>query len=93
MKYYLNLDENNYILSIAEIGEGVEAELNLSDYDLSGYRIRAHKWDGKALVFDADRYAEIEAERKAQEETQTGTTKISVYDELAAAYREGVQEA
>lgn len=93
MKYYLNLDENNYILSIAEIGEGVEAELNLADYDLSGYRINAHKWDGETLVFDADRYAEIEAERKAQEETQTETTNTSVYDELAAAYREGVQEA
>lgn len=93
MKYYLNLDEKNYILSIAEIGEGVEAELNLTDYDLSGYRIRAHKWDGKALVFDADRYAEIEAEKAEQEKQETPTGETSVYDELAAAYREGVQEA
>lgn len=66
MKYFLNLDENNYILSIAEIGEGVEVSLNLDDYDLTGDRIRAHKWDGKALVFDADRYAEIEAEKTQQ---------------------------
>lgn len=90
---YLNLDENNYLLSVASVGEGVEADIDLSKYDLTGDRIRAHKWDGETLVFDADRYAEIEAENAEREAQQTPTGNNSVYDELAAAYRKGVQEA
>lgn len=90
---YLNLDENNYLLSVASVGEGVEADIDLSKYDLTGDRIRAHKWDGETLVFDADRYAEIEAENAEREEQQTPTGNNSVYDELAEAYRKGVQEA
>lgn len=97
MMYYLNLDENNYLLSIASVGVGVEADIDLSEYDLTGDRIRAHKWDGENLIFDADRFAEIEAEKEAekeeQEEQQTPTGGNSVYDELAEAYRKGVQEA
>lgn len=59
MIYYLNLDENNYLLSIATIGEGVKAEINLDKFDLSGDRISAHKWENDTLLFDAERYAEI----------------------------------
>lgn len=89
---YLNLDENNYLLSVASVGVGVEANIDLTEYDLTGDRIRAHKWNGEKLVFDADRYAEIEAE-KAEQKEQTTTGNMSVYDELAEAYRKGVQEA
>lgn len=89
---YLNLDENNYLLSVASVGAGIEADIDLSKFDLTGDRIRAHKWNGKKLVFDADRYAEIETE-KAEQEKQTPTGNMSVYDELAEAYRKGVQEA
>ena len=67
MRYYLTLDENNYLLSIASVGEGIVADINLDEYDLTGNRINAHKWDGETLVFDADRYAEIEAEIEAQQ--------------------------
>lgn len=91
MIYYLNLDDNNYLLSIATIGQGEEAEINLADYDLSGKRIRAHKWENNTLIFDADRFAEIEAE--TPEVASEENTENSVYDELAAAYRQGVQEA
>ena len=63
---FLNLDKNNYLLSVAKIGGGTKAEIDLSKYDLTGERIRAHKWDGKTLIFDAERYAEIEAEKEAQ---------------------------
>ena len=87
---FLNLDENGYLLSVAKIGGGIEADIDLTEYDLTGDRIRAHKWDGKKLVFDADRYAEIEAENAEKETFSAG---ISVYDELAEAYRKGVQEA
>ena len=67
MIYYLNLDENNYLLSIATVGQGVEAEINLADYDLSGKRIRAHKWENGTLIFDADRLAEIEAQEPTED--------------------------
>lgn len=90
---FLNLDENGYLLSVAEVGGGIEADIDLTEYDLTGDRIRAHKWDGESLIFDADRYAEIEAENAEQEEQQTPTGGNSVYDELAEAYRKGVQEA
>lgn len=96
MMYYLNLDENNYLLSIASVGVGVEADIDLEEYDLTGDRIRAHKWDGESLIFDADRYAEIEAEKEAEkeeQETEPTPAGASVYDELAEAYRKGVQEA
>ena len=90
---FLNLDENNYLLSVAKVGGGVEADIDLAEYDLAGDRIRAHKWNGKTLIFDAERHAEIEAEKDVQATTETQPEKMSVYDELAAAYKEGVQEA
>lgn len=89
---YLNVDEKGYLLSVATIGGGIEANIDLTEYDLTGNRIRAHKWDGEILVFDADRYAEIEAEKEEQE-TDPTPAGASVYDELAEAYRKGVQEA
>ena len=60
---YLNLDENNYLLSVASIGGGIPADIDLAEYDLTGSRIRAHKWENDTLIFDADRYAEIEQEQ------------------------------
>lgn len=61
---YLNIDENNYLLSVARVGGGIEAEINLTEYDLAGDRIRAHKWENDTLIFDADKYAEIRAEKE-----------------------------
>lgn len=91
---YLNIDENSYLLSVATIGGGVEADIDLAEYDLTGDRIRAHKWENDTLIFDADKYAEIEAENEAQKEIETTpTADSSVYDELASAYKEGVQKA
>ena len=89
---YLTLDENNYLLSVASVGGGIEADIDLAEYDLTGDRIRAHKWDGESLIFDADRFAEIEAEQEEQE-TDPTPAGAAVYDELAEAYRKGVQEA
>lgn len=67
--YYLNLDENNYLLSIASVGGGVKADINLSDYDFSGARINTYKWVDGVLKFDEDRFATIEEESLTQEET------------------------
>jgi len=56
---YLNLDENNYLLSVASVGGGFCVAFDLTDYDLSGDRIRAHKWENDTLIFDESKYAEI----------------------------------
>lgn len=74
MIIYLNVDENNYLLSVAKVGGGIEAEIDLENYDLNGDRIRAHKWENDTLIFDADKYAEIQAEKEAEEE-QTQPTE------------------
>jgi hypothetical protein len=73
---YLNIDENNYLLSVATVGGGIEVDIDLAGYDLSGDRIRAHKWENNTLIFDADRYAEIEEEMQIQEENETTPTEI-----------------
>lgn len=75
MIIYLNVDENNYLLSVAKVGGGIEAEIDLENYDLNGDRIRAHKWENDTLIFDADKYAEIQAEKEAEEE-QTQPTEM-----------------
>lgn len=91
MIYYLNLDENKYLLSVASVGGGIEADIDLAEYDFSDGRLRAYKWKKSKLVFDADRYAIIKAQQEAEQEKPTAGG--TVYDELAAAYRQGVQEA
>ena len=68
MIYYLNLDENNYLLSISEIGGGVEADIDLANYDFSGIRLNAYKWESDSLIFDEERFNILEAERIAEEE-------------------------
>ena len=73
---YLNIDENNYLLSVASVGGGIEADIDLTEYDLSGDRIRAHKWENDTLTFDPDRMAEIEAENLQPQEVETTPTEI-----------------
>ena len=70
MIYYLNLDENNYLLSIGEISGGIEADIDLANYDFSGIRLNAYKWESDSLVFDEKRFNVLEAERLAQEEAE-----------------------
>ena len=74
MRVYLNIDNDGYLLSVAKIGGGIEAEIDLDKYDLSGDRINAHKWGNNTLTFDADKYAEIEAEKAAAETLQEQPT-------------------
>lgn len=68
--YYLNLDENNYLLSIAEFGGGIEADIDLANYDFSGVRLNAYKWESENLMFDREKFDALEAERLAQEELE-----------------------
>ena len=76
MIYYLDVDKNNYLVAVAKIGGGIKAEIDLANYDLSGGRIRAHKWENNTLVFDADKFAEIEAEKAAEEEAEKQPTEM-----------------
>lgn len=62
MKYYLNLNEENYLLSISEIGVGTEININLADYDFSGDRINAFKFVDGELIFDEERYSLLQTE-------------------------------
>lgn len=80
---YLNIDENNYLLSIATVGGGIEVEIDLTKYDLTGDRINAHKWENDTLIFDADKYAEIQAEKEAEQE-QAQSTEPTEIEQLRA---------
>ena len=80
---YLNIDENNYLLSIAKVGGGIEAEIDLTKYDLTGDRINAYKWENDTLIFDADKYAEIQAEKEAEQE-QAQSTEPTEIEQLRA---------
>lgn len=62
--YFLNLDENNYLLSVASVGGGIQADIDLTEYDLTGDRIRAYKWENNKLTFDTERYAEITKDKE-----------------------------
>ena len=66
--YFLNLDENGYLLSIYEKTEGEGPYLeSLDGYDFSGNRLSAYKWDGETLVFDAARYAALQSDAEIRE--------------------------
>lgn len=73
---FINLDENNYLLSVAKVGGGLEVDIDLTAYDLSGNRIRAHKWENDTLIFDAEKFAEIEAKKQNQEESEATPTAL-----------------
>lgn len=81
MMYYLNLDENNYLLSIAEIGGGMKADIDLSDYDFSGVRINAYRWENGVLTFDEEKFETLEEERINQEAAES--TKVSQEERIA----------
>lgn len=60
-KYTLNLDENNYVLSIAHTAND-DIELDLSQYDLTYLSAYQYK-DGK-LVLDKEKQNQMKAEEK-----------------------------
>lgn len=74
--FYLNLDDNGYLLSISKIKTNVPSVESLDGLDLSGYRINAHRWTGSELVFDEERYAEIETEIQAAAEAASAPTQL-----------------
>ncbi len=82
VKYYLNLDENNYLLSVSSVGgSGAEADINIDEYDLSGIRINAYKWENGTLIFDEAKYAQLEAEQAQTQDAPTLEEKIAELQE------------
>ena len=76
--YTLNLDTNNYVLSIAHTSND-NTELDLSEYDLT--HPNAYKLVDGALVLDDDKLAEMLAsEKKAENDVEIARLKA----ELAA---------
>ena len=72
--YYLNLDEENYVLSVNEVDNGdTAADIDIEDYDLSGIRINAHRWENGVLMFDEARFEELKAAETANEEQRKPT--------------------
>lgn len=73
MKYTLNLDSNNYVLSIAHTAND-NVELDLSQVDLR-YLTAYQVVDGKLVLDGAKKQAIIEAE-KAREKMPTQLDRI-----------------
>ena len=87
--YYLNLDENGYLLSVfrtAESPENVPGVESLEGLDLTGCRIRAHRWDGEKLTLNEDRLAELLlAEEAAAEDRPTPLEQLRADVDFLAA--------
>lgn len=64
---HLNLDEDGYLLSASYTPTGGPWVASLAGFDLAGHRLRAHRWDGTALVLDETRLAELDAAAQADE--------------------------
>lgn len=83
--YYLNLDKENYLLSVNKVDNGdTAADIDLGDYDLAGIRINAHKWDNGTLVFDEARFEQLKAE-ESEKEAQREPTQAERIAELEEA--------
>ena len=67
MKLYVNLDKDGYVLSVCSNELEGMPSIDSGDYDFSGCRLSAYRWNGKALVLDEDRLAELEQEEQEQE--------------------------
>ena len=75
-KYTLNLDTNNYVLSIAHTPND-NIELDLSEYDLT--HLNAYKLVDGALVLDEDKLAEmLAAEKKAVNDVEITRLKAEI---------------
>lgn len=64
---HLNLDADGFLLSSSYTSTGGPKVESLAGFDLAGHRLRAHRWDGKKLVLDKTRLAELDAAKQAAE--------------------------
>lgn len=93
--YYINLDEHGYVASYYTVDgstepiPGVLSVESLDDLDLTGSRLRAHRWDGEKLVLDKERLAQLEAEAQAAERIAELREMLAATDYVAAKIAEG----
>ena len=66
--YYANLDENNYVLSVNTVDNGDPPLESIDEYDFSGYRIMAYRYEDGKLMFDENHYNQLIKEQKDREE-------------------------
>ena len=89
-KYTLNLDENNYVLSIAHTMND-NVELNLDDYDLT--YLSAYQFIDNKLVLDESKLEELKSmEVIAQNEREIAILKaeLATYDYIGVKIATGV---
>ena len=79
MKYSLNLDKDNYVLSIAHTMND-NVELNIEDYDLA--YLNAYQFIDNQLVLDELKLKEL----KSKEEIAQKEQEISILKEELATY-------
>lgn len=83
--FYLNLDTDSYLLSVSKTNTGGPSVESLEGFDLSGHRIRAHRWTGEKLVLDEDKLAELDADAAAKAQELAALLAAPTTDERLAA--------
>ena len=89
-RYTLNLDANNYVLSIAHTQNDI-VELDLSNYDLQ--HLSCYKFINGSLILDENKLNEFkQKENKATIEEQIITLKqeLEIYDYIGTKISMGV---
>ena len=81
--YFLNLDLDNYLLSISDTEMPNCPTLeSLDEFDFSGVRMNASRWNGTTLVLDPVRLEELEKEQAAQEKEWKEIEKREEFDRV-----------
>lgn len=87
----ISLDENNYIISFAVVGDvenSIEANLSVEDFnDLPCF---LYKYENGILTLDEEKKKQWEDEQNKPEPEPEPTGDYVTYDELANAIKEGV---
>ena len=88
----IKLDENNYILSYAVIGDvenSIEADLSVEDFD--NLPCFVYKYENGQLILDEQKKKEWEdSQIEPEPEPEPSGNDYVTYDELAKAIKEGV---
>lgn len=71
--YHLTLDNDGYLLSVSKYTTSAETVSSVDDFDFSGYRINAYRWNGATLVFDSAKFEEIMNRANAMESQKAAT--------------------
>lgn len=93
-RYCVTLDINGYVSNIFQTGTINDfCELDLDEYDLSGYRKNAYKLGKNKLIFDEERYQQILAEKQYiadQKEIGVLQQKLNETDYIMAQWVEEI---